>query len=102
MALEADVAALSAGAATFDRISGELQAVRAHVETIAASAAQNMSSPAAGQALQAALVRYHEAADQQTRLLSDISHNIQQSGTQYDSTDVDNSSSLQHAMGNVL
>jgi len=102
MALEADVAALSAGAATFDRIAGELQGVRAHVESIAASAAQNMSSPGAGQALQAALVRYHEAADQQNRLLTDISHNIQLSGHQYDSTDVDNASSVAHAMGNVL
>lgn len=102
MALEADVAALSAGAATFDRIAGELQSVRAHIETVAASAATNLSSPSAGQALQAALVRYHEAADQQNRLLADISHNIQQSGVQYDSTDTDNASHVANAMGNVL
>jgi hypothetical protein len=102
MALEADVAALSAGAATFDRISGDLTQVRAHVEQVAASAKANMDSPQAGVALQAALTRYQEAADQQTRLLSDISHNIQQSGVQYDTTDMDNSSSLTQAMNSAL
>lgn len=102
MALEADVASLTTEAGTFDRIAGDLTGVRAHVETIAAAAQQNMNSPAAGVALQQALMKYHEASDQQIRLLTDISENIHTSGIQYDTTDVDNSSNVTAAMGSVL
>lgn len=102
MALEADVASLTTEAGTFDSIAGSLTGVRGHVESIAAAAQQNMSSPAAGVALQQALMKYHEASDQQIRLLSDISENIHTSGVQYDTTDVDNSSNLTTAMGSVL
>lgn len=102
MALEADVASLTTEAGTFDRIAGDLTGVRAHVETISAAAAVNLNSPAAGQALQQALVRYHEASDQQIRLLTDISENIHTSGIDYDRTDADNSSNVTAAMGSVL
>ena len=100
--LKAEVASLTTEANTFDSIAGSLTTVRGHVETIAAAAQVNLSSPAAGVALQQALTKYHEASDQQIRLLHDISENIQGSGMQYDSTDTDNSSNLTQAMGSVL
>ena len=101
MALEADVAVLATEAATFDRITGELHTVRGQVETIAAANQANLEGDA-GKAAQAAMARYREAADQQNRLLADISQNISIGGVQYEATDVDNSSSLTNAMGNVL
>lgn len=101
MALEADVAVLAAEAATFDRITGELQAVRAQIEAIAVASSANLRG-AAGDAAQAAMMRYREAADQQNRLLADISENINISGVKYDTTDADNASSLTNSMGSVL
>ncbi|MCV7063590.1 MULTISPECIES: WXG100 family type VII secretion target [Mycobacteriaceae] len=102
MALEADVASLATEAGTFDRIAGELTAVRGQVESTAAALAVNMDTPDAGRAAQAALLRYQEASDQQIRLLTDISQNIQISGTKYEATDADNSSRVAASMSNVL
>ena len=49
-------------------------------------------------AAQAALVRFHEAAQQQIQQLNDISSNIHTSGVQYTSTDEDQTSALSSAM----
>lgn len=101
MAFQADVAVLTTEAATFDRITGDLTAVRAQVEAIAASSQANLVGKA-GDAAQAALMRYREAADQQNRLLQDISENIHIGGVRYDTTDDDNASTLTNTMGSVL
>jgi WXG100 family type VII secretion target len=52
----------------------------------------------AGQAAQAALLRFQEAANRQVQELNDISNNISTAGVQYTSTDEDQTSSLQASM----
>ena len=96
--VNADTPQLMAEAANFDRISGELQAVLAQVESTAAGLAQSLQSEGAGQAAQAALLRFHEASSQQIRLLTDISQNIHTSGTSYLNTDATNADDLASQM----
>jgi len=94
MALSADVPQLIAEAANFDRISGELQAVLGQVESTASSLQVALRSEGAGDAAQAALLRFHEAATQQIKLLFDISENIHTGGSTYMNTDDQNASDL--------
>lgn len=96
--VNADTPQLMAEAANFDRISGELQAVLAQVESTAAGLAQSLQSEGAGQAAQSALLRFHEASSQQIRLLTDISENIHTSGTSYLNTDANNADDLASQM----
>jgi len=96
--VNADAPQLMAEAANFDRISGELQSVLAQVESTAAGLAQSLHSEGAGQAAQAALLRFQEASSQQIRLLTDISQNIHTSGTSYVNTDVNNADSFASQM----
>jgi WXG100 family type VII secretion target len=95
--MNTDAAVLAKEAANFERISGELKGVIAHVESTAGSLAGQWQGQA-GTAAQAALVRFHEAAQQQIQQLNDISANIHTSGTQYTSTDEDQTSTLTSAM----
>ncbi|MCH9640115.1 MAG: WXG100 family type VII secretion target [Actinomycetia bacterium] len=88
--MNADTPQLMAEAANFDRIAGELQSVLAQVESTAAGLAQSLHSEGAGQAAQAALLRFQEASSQQIRLLADISQNIHTSGTSYLNADANN------------
>lgn len=97
MAMNTDVAVLAKEAGNFERISGELQGVRAHVESTAGSLVPIWEG-AAGTAVQQAMLRYHEAAQAQIQALTDISSNIHQSGMQYGSTDEDQASTLASAM----
>jgi len=98
MALETDAAVLAQEAGNFERISGELQAVMVQVEATAGALKANLDSEQAGAAAQAALLRYHEAQTQQTKLLEEISMNIHQSGVEYTSTDSDQAANLQSTM----
>jgi WXG100 family type VII secretion target len=95
--MNTDAAVLAKEAANFERISGELKAVIAQVESTAGSLAGQWHGQA-GAAAQAALVRFHEAAARQVQELTDISANIHTSGIQYTSTDEDQSSTLASAM----
>ncbi len=47
---------------------------------------------------QSALTRFEEASTQQTNLLTEISHNVQQGGVQYDTADFDLSENLANQM----
>lgn len=96
--VNADTPQLMAEAANFDRISGELQSVLAQVESTAAGLQQALLSEGAGQAAQAALLRFHEASNQQIRLLTDISQNIHTSGSSYLNTDANNADDLASQM----
>ncbi len=96
--VNADTPQLMAEAANFDRISGELQAVLAQVESTAAGLAQSLQSEGAGTAAQQALLRFHEASSQQIRLLTDISQNIHTSGTSYLNTDANSADDLASQM----
>ena len=95
--MNTDVAVLAKEAANFERISGELQAVIGHVEATAGGLQIQMQGEA-GSAAQAALLRFHEAADSQVRALTDISANIHSAGTQYAATDDDQAAALSTAM----
>ncbi len=97
MAMNTDIAVLAKEASNFERISGELQAVKAQVESTAGSLVPQWRG-LAGEAAQAALMRYQEAALAQVQALNDISANIHTSGTQYGSTDEDQQSTLTSAM----
>jgi WXG100 family type VII secretion target len=95
--MQTDAAVLAKEASNFERISGELKGVIAHVESTAGSLAGQWQGQA-GQAAQAALVRFQEAANQQIQELNDISTNIHTAGVHYTSTDEDQSGSLSNAM----
>lgn len=95
--MNTDAAVLAKEAGNFERISGELKAVIASVEGTAGSLAGQWRGQA-GQAAQAALLRFQEAANRQVQELNDISNNISNAGVQYTSTDEDQTSSLQSAM----
>lgn len=97
MAMNTDIAVLAKEASNFERISGELRAVKAQVESTAGSLVPQWRG-LAGEAAQAALLRYHEAAEAQTRTLDEISSNIHASGMQYGSTDEDQQSALSQSM----
>lgn len=96
--MQTDAAVLAKEASNFERISGELKGVIAHVESVAGSLAPQFRGQA-GSAAQAALMRFQEAANQQIQELNDISTNIHTAGAHYTSTDEEQSSSLSHAMG---
>ena len=66
--MNTDAAVLAKEAANFERISGELKGVIAHVESTAGTLAAQMVGQA-GTAAQAALVRYNEAAARQIQEL---------------------------------
>lgn len=97
MAMNTDVAVLAKEAANFGRISGELTGVIAQVEGTAGALASQMVGQA-GTAAQQALIRFHEAAAQQTKQLDDIAANINTGGVQYQTTDDDQASALSSAM----
>ena len=80
--MNTDAAVLAKEAANFERISGELKGVIAHVESTAGALAGQWHGQA-GTAAQAALMRFHEAAARQIQELNDISANIHTSGVQY-------------------
>lgn len=93
MAMNADVAVLAKEAANFERISGELTGIIGQVEATAGALAIQMQGRA-GTAAQQALIRFQEAAAQQTKQLDDISANIHTSGVDYTTTDDDQASAL--------
>ncbi|WP_422743677.1 WXG100 family type VII secretion target [Mycobacterium sp. WMMD1722] len=93
MAMNTDIAVLAKEASNFERISGELQGVRAQVESTAGGLTAIWQGQA-GTAVQAALLRYQEAAQAQVQALNDISSNIAISGTQYGSTDDDQAAAI--------
>jgi ESAT-6 family protein len=95
--LQTDAAVLASEASNFERISGELRSVMAQVESTAGSLAAHLVGQS-GTAAQAALMRFNEAAAQQTKELNDISANIHTGGVHYTSTDEDQSSSLSQSM----
>jgi WXG100 family type VII secretion target len=95
--MNTDAAVLAKEAANFERISGELKGVIAHVESTAGALAGQWHGQA-GTAAQAALMRFHEAAARQIQELNDISANIHTSGVQYTSTDEDQHATLSSAM----
>ncbi|MBS4728054.1 WXG100 family type VII secretion target [Mycobacterium sp. SM1] len=95
--MNTDAAVLAKEASNFERISGELKGVIAHVEATAGALAGQWHGQA-GQAAQAALMRFQEAANQQIQELNDISTNIHTAGMHYTSTDEEQSSTLSAAM----
>jgi WXG100 family type VII secretion target len=95
--MNTDAAVLAKEAGNFERISGELKGVIAHVESTAGALAGQWHGQA-GTAAQQALLRFHEAAARQVQELNDISSNIQSAGVTYSSTDEDQSSTLSSAM----
>ncbi|WP_102144065.1 WXG100 family type VII secretion target [Mycobacterium hubeiense] len=95
--MNTDAAVLAKEAANFERISGELKSVIAQVEATASGLMPQWQGQA-GQAAQAAFLRFQEAADRQVQELNDISTNIHSSGMQYTSTDEDQSGALSSAM----
>jgi len=95
--MKTDAAALSAEAANFDRISGELKGVIANVDSTAGTLAAQWRGQA-GAAAQSALLRFKEAGQKQIKELDDISSNISQSGIQYDAADSDQAGSLSSQM----
>jgi WXG100 family type VII secretion target len=96
--MNTDAAVLAKEAANFERISGELKGVIGQVESTAGALAAQMVGQA-GNAAQAALMRFHEAAARQVQELNDISANIHTSGTQYTATDEDQASTFAGTMG---
>ncbi|ORB62890.1 WXG100 family type VII secretion target [Mycolicibacterium tusciae] len=97
MAMNTDVAVLAKEAANFERISGELTGIIGQVEATAGALATQMVGQA-GTAAQQALIRFQEAAAQQTKQLDDISANIHTSGVDYTATDDDQASALNSAL----
>lgn len=95
--MQTDAATLSAEAANFDRIAGELKAVISGVESTGAELAGGWEGQA-GTAAQEALVRFQEAARAQESQLIDISSNISQAGIQYTSSDEEQAGSLSSQM----
>lgn len=95
--MNTDAAVLAKEAANFESISGELKGVIANVEATGGALAAQMVGQA-GTAAQAALLRFHEAAARQVQELSDITSNIQTSGTQYTTADDDQAATLSSAM----
>jgi WXG100 family type VII secretion target len=95
--MRTDAAALSAEAANFDRISGELQRVIGTVESTGGELASHMVGQA-GTATQQALLRFHEAGTAQIKALTDISQNIHHAGIQYQKADEEQSSALSSQM----
>lgn len=95
--MNTDAAVLAQEAGNFERISAELKSVIAQVEGTASSLSSAWQGQA-GQAAQAALIRFNEAANKQVQELNDISNNISTAGVKYSTTDEDQSSTLHSAM----
>ena len=95
--MQTDAATLSAEAQNFDGIAGELKAVIQGVESTGAEL-KGAWQGQAGDAAQAALVRFQEAARAQESQLIDISNNISQAGIQYTSSDDEQAGSLSSQM----
>ncbi|SRX92891.1 10 kDa culture filtrate antigen EsxB (LHP) (CFP10) [Mycobacterium tuberculosis H37Rv] [Mycobacterium shimoidei] len=95
--MQTDAAVLAKEASNFERISGELKGVIAHVESVAGTLAGQFQGQA-GTAAQTALMRFQEAANQQIMELNDISTNIHTAGAHYTSTDEEQSGNLSSAM----
>ena len=95
--MQTDAATLSAEAANFDRIAGELTAVIQGVESTGAELFSKWQGQAA-KAAQGALVRFQEAARAQESQLIEISSNISQAGIQYTSADDEQAGSLSSQM----
>jgi WXG100 family type VII secretion target len=95
--MNTDAAVLAKEASNFERISGELKGVIAHVESVAGSLSGQWHGQA-GIAAQSALTRFQEAANQQIQELNDISTNIHTAGAHYTSTDEEQQGSLSSAM----
>ena len=95
--METDAAVLSAEAANFDRIAGELKAIISAVESAGADLAAGWQGQA-GTAAQQALVRFKEAGDKQERELSDISTDIAGAGIDYSASDEEQAGGLSGAM----
>jgi WXG100 family type VII secretion target len=95
--MRTDAATLSAEAANFDQISGELQRVIAGVEQTGGELSSHMVGQA-GTAAQQALVRFHEAGQAQIKALNEISSNIHGAGIQYSKADDEQASSLSSQM----
>jgi WXG100 family type VII secretion target len=96
--LTTDAQALSEAATNFDRISGDLKGAISQVDSTAGDLAGALSGPA-GDAAQAAFVRFQEAANKQIQELNTISENINRSGTQYQQAADDAASDLGTSMG---
>jgi len=95
--MQTDAAVLAKEASNFDRIAGDLKGVIAHVESTAGALAGQWHGQA-GQAAQAALLRFQDAAQKQMTELTDISGNIHTAGVHYTSTDDEQSSTLASQM----
>src|ERR1700722_293734 len=95
--MRTDAAALSAEAANFDRISGELQRVIAGVEQTGVELPSLMVGQA-GSATQQALTLFHEAGTAQIKALGDISQNIHHAGIQYSRADEEQAGALSSQM----
>ena len=95
--MQTDAATLSAEAANFDRIAGELKGVIQAVESSGGELAIAFKG-GAGTAAQGALVRFQEAARAQESQLIEISSNISQAGIQYTSSDDEQAGSLSSQM----
>ncbi|HXB85874.1 WXG100 family type VII secretion target [Mycobacterium sp.] len=95
--MNTDAAVLAKEASNFERISGELKGVIAHVESVAGSLAGQWHGQA-GVAAQQSLIRFQEAANQQIQELNDISTNIHTAGAHYTSTDEEQHGALSSAM----
>ena len=95
--MQTEAAILSAEAANFDRIAGELKAVIHGVDSSGGELAIAFQGEA-GKAAQNALVRFREAARAQESQLIDISSNISQAGVKYSSSDDEQAQSLSSQM----
>lgn len=95
--MQTDAATLSAEAANFDRIAGELKTLIQGVESTGAELA-GVWKGQAGTAAQQALVRFQAAARAQESQLIEISTNISQAGIQYTSADDEQAGSLSSQM----
>jgi len=91
--LTTDAAALAKEASEFDRIAGELKSVIGQVESTGGDLASSWEGQAA-RAAQAALGRFHEAANKQIVELTDISNNIHGSSTDYAAAEEEQAANL--------
>ena len=91
--MHTDSAVLASEASNFESIASQLRAIMSQVDSTAGGLATHMVGQA-GTATQQAFVRYQEAALVQKNELDEISANIHTGGTQYASTDEDQSAAL--------
>lgn len=96
--MKTDAAALAQEAGNFERIAGDLKAQIDQVESTASSL-QGQWQGAAGQAAQAAVVRFQEAGNKQKAELDEISGQIRQAGVQYQRADDEQQQALSSQMG---